>query len=122
MTRLANDCGVNQYSPELQPILFDPERMYHNIQSYAKLGWDITTSVTEEVITNKTVVTYIGLHIRMRRNYNPYVFQYYMPAAAIVIISQISFIIPPSSIPGRVGLVATQFLTLTNIFISEMVR
>ena len=41
---------------------------------------------------------------------------------AIVVVAQISFIIPMSAIPGRVALVVTQFLTLTNIFIHEMVR
>ena len=36
-------------------------------------------------------------------------------------IAIISFIIPLSSIPGRVALVVTQFLTLTNIFIHSTV-
>ena len=62
-----------------------------------------------------------GFDIKLQRLVQPYIFQYYFPSAAIVVVSQISFIIPLSSIPGRVGLVVTQFLTLTNIFIYQMV-
>ena len=44
-----------------------------------------------------------------------------MPCIAIVIATSFSFIIPLSAIPGRVALIVTQFLTLTNIFINQMV-
>ena len=63
-----------------------------------------------------------GFNITLKRQINPYLYQYYFPSLAIVVVSQISFIIPLSSVPGRVGLVVTQFLTLTNIFIHQMVR
>ena len=62
-----------------------------------------------------------GFDVKLQRLVQPYIFQYYIPSAAIVVVSHISFIIPITSIPGRVGLVATQFLTLTNIFIHQMV-
>ena len=62
-----------------------------------------------------------GFDIDLRRLIQPYLFQYYFPAAAIVIVSHASFIIPLSSPPARVGLLVTQFLTLTNIFIFQMV-
>ena len=62
-----------------------------------------------------------GFDVELQRLVQPYIFQYYIPSAAIVVVSHISFIIPITSIPGRVGLVATQFLTLTNIFIHQMV-
>ena len=63
-----------------------------------------------------------GFNITLKRKIRPYLYQYYFPSSAIVVVSQISFIIPLSSVPGRVGLVVTQFLTLTNIFIHQMVR
>ena len=53
--------------------------------------------------------------------FQPFLYMYYLPCMAIVLVSQISFIIPLSSIPGRVALVVTQFLTLTNIFIHQTV-
>ena len=62
-----------------------------------------------------------GYDIKIRRIFKPYVYQYYLPCALIVIASCLSFIIPISAIPGRVGLVVTQFLTLTNLFINQKV-
>ena len=40
---------------------------------------------------------------------------------AIVVVSFISFLVPLTAIPGRIALVVTQFLTLTNMFIHQMV-
>ena len=63
-----------------------------------------------------------GVDIRVKRQLPMYIYQYYLPSITIVIASSVSFIIPLSAIPGRVALVGTQFLTLTNIFINLMVR
>ena len=63
----------------------------------------------------------IGFEIVLERAIEPYLYQYYIPSMAIVFVSQISFIIPLNAIPGRVALVATQFLTLVNIFIHQIV-
>ena len=63
----------------------------------------------------------IGFEIVLERAVEPYLYQYYIPSMAIVFVSQISFIIPLNAIPGRVALVATQFLTLVNIFIHQIV-
>ena len=66
--------------------------------------------------------TVFGFDITLERMVQPFLYMYYLPCMAIVLVSQISFIIPLSSIPGRVALVVTQFLTLTNIFIHQTVR
>ena len=63
-----------------------------------------------------------GFDIEMTRQVRKYYFRYYLPCIIIVVASSFSFIIPLSAIPGRVALVVTQFLTLTNIFIHQMVR
>ena len=63
----------------------------------------------------------VGFNITLERTIQPYLYQYYFPCIAIVVVSQISFMIPVSAIPGRIALVVTQFLTLTNIFIHQMV-
>ena len=62
-----------------------------------------------------------GINIELKRQLKKYIFQYYMPCIAIVIASSFSYIIPLSLTPGRIALVVTQFLTLTNIFIHQMV-
>ena len=59
--------------------------------------------------------------VETKRQISRYVLQYYLPSITIVVASSFSFIIPLSAIPGRVALVVTQFLTLTNIFIHQQV-
>ena len=65
---------------------------------------------------------FFGIKVTFKRKLSKYIFQYYLPSITIVIASSVSFIIPLSAIPGRVALMGTQFLTLTNIFINEMVH
>ena len=62
----------------------------------------------------------IGFNLTLSRKIKPYLYQYYLPSTAIVVVSQVSFMIPLSAIPGRVALVVAQFLTLTNIFIYQI--
>ena len=64
----------------------------------------------------------VGFTIYMKRKITPFLIQYYIPSAAIVMLTQISFIVPISSIPGRVALLVTEFLTLTNLFIHQQVN
>ena len=65
--------------------------------------------------------TDVMLDINIQRQAPKYVYQYYIQCITIVIASSFSFIIPLSAIPGRVALIVTQFLTLTNIFMNHMV-
>ena len=64
----------------------------------------------------------LGINFVMTHSTVPYLVKYYIPCNAIVIISMMGFMIPLSAIPGRIALLVTQFLTLTNLFIYEMVR
>ena len=63
-----------------------------------------------------------GYNIEMKRITRPYLYQYYLPCASIVVASHLSFIVPISATPGRIALVVTQFLTLTNLFINQKVN
>ena len=63
----------------------------------------------------------MGVDFFVDRSITKYLCQYYLPSAIIVFVSQISFVIPISALPGRIGLVVNQFLALTNIFINELV-
>ena len=64
----------------------------------------------------------VGFKIKLKRCLLSYVFRYYLPCGTIVIISQISFLIPPDQIPGRTTLLITTFLILANIFIGQQVN
>ena len=63
----------------------------------------------------------VGFKLKLKRCLLSYVFKYYMPCAAIVFISQISFLIPPEQVPARIALLVTTFLILINIFIGQQV-
>ena len=41
---------------------------------------------------------------------------YYLPSGLFVIVSWVSFLIPPEVVPGRMALLVTLFLVLINIF------
>ena len=75
-----------------------------------------------EVKADFPTKTEIGLNIKITRLLKPFILKYYIPCIAIVIMSQLSFIIPLNSLPARVGLVVTQFLTLISLFIQQMVN
>ena len=85
-------------------------------------------NLVKEFLEDKTKNGYfdnlkeVGFNVTMKRVQQPYLLKYYMPCVAIVAITQISFYIPPDAIPGRIALLVTQFLTLTNLFIGEQVR
>ena len=90
------------------------------------LGFDISIATTGTFVDSKgeydrNSTKDCGLNITLKRMIQPYFYQYFLPTMAIVVVSQISFVIPLTAIPGRVALVVTQFLTLTNIFIHQMV-
>ena len=65
-----------------------------------------------------------GIHsiIKMKRCVLPFIIKYYLPCIAILCVSSISFLISLRSVPGRVALLVTQFLTLTNILIAQQVN
>ena len=98
------------------------------LNEYSVNGFRMTTKIIDTSLkytdwgTYRIVESIYGFDIKMKRRLNPYIYQYYLPAITLVIITSLSFIIPLSATPGRVSLVVTQCLTLTNIFINERVR
>ena len=58
-----------------------------------------------------------GFNIVLHRTRIQNLFEVYLTCTLLVIISWISFIIPPAVIPGRMGLLVITFLALINIFI-----
>ena len=100
---------------EIQLWLYDgTDDSLHSNTSYNEAGFHATINFVNN--TNN-----VGFDIELKRLMLPYVLQYYLPCSAVVMVSFISFIVPLSAIPGRIGLMVTQFLTLTNIFIHQIV-
>ena len=123
-TQLCQFRLITKIGQEQHLSLYEPWQTtsYHAVKRYELDGFDITVSYVDGNLRTRKGASYIGLNIEMHRLSHPFLFQYYLPCIAIVFVSQLSFIIPPSAIPGRIGLVATQFLTLTNLFIHQMVK
>ena len=99
--------------------LDDEDGSYHSISSYYAVGKDVT--ITFFGVDNRNGNETVGFNITMTRRIEPYVMKYYIPSVAVVLVSEVGFVIPLSAIPGRVALLVTQFLTLVNLFIYQMV-
>ena len=101
-------------------LMLHMDEFDENMPIYSAAGFDIVSTLFDENIKNGSNT--IGVKMEMTRRLNPFFLRYYVPAVAIVIVSEISFLIPVVAIPGRVGLLVTLFLTLTNLFIHSMVN
>lgn len=108
----------NEDAGRLQ-LFFDHDTNKNDTTVFEKYGFTISIIYENGINTKDSL--YVGLNFEMKRVISPFVFQYYLPAAAVVFLSQIGLIIPLTSIPGRIGLLATLFLSLTNLFINHMV-
>ena len=115
-------CNLTIRSRHFGPIfvLHDPQNIYHNKHAYISDNFDM--SIVFFDMNLKTGHNTIGMNIMMEREVNEFILKYYIPCIAIVLVSGISFVIPITAIPGRVALLVTQFLTLTNLFMHQMVR
>ena len=111
--------GLSNEDARILSLFFDPNMKFNTTKTFEKD--EFTISTTYEDGYNLKHASYVGFHLKLKRILSPFVFQYYLPAASVVFLSQISLIIPLSSIPGRIGLLATLFLALTNLFINHMV-
>ena len=83
--------------------------------------FDMEIAFYNEHLTRDCKGRVVGVRVKMRRLVLPFFMKYCLPSVSIVIVSGISFIIPLNSLPARVALLVTQFLTLTNIFIHQQV-
>ena len=59
---------------------------------------------------------YLSFLQNLSRHVMSYIITYYLPSGLFVLVSWISFLIPPDIVPGRMALLITLFLVLVNIF------
>ena len=94
----------------------------------SQFGTTFNNSNTDEFVLditfNDSIDGFSGIScvLKLERCLLPYIMKYYLPCVAMVTASFISFLIPLNSIPARVALLVTLFLTLTNILIAQQVR
>ena len=100
-------------------VLFNETGTVHEDEKYESDNFNISVEFFDGKLDNGR--NKIGLKVEMCRLQTSFIFMYYIPSISIVLVSLIGFVIPITAIPGRVGLLVTQFLTLTNLFIYQMV-
>ena len=98
-------------------VLNENDRAYHDPTNYGAVGLNLAI----EFFDNDSGTNFVGFDIQMDRMLRPFLMKYYIPSIAIVIVSEIAFMVPLTAIPGRVAILVTQFLTLVNLFIYQMV-
>ena len=115
-------CNISFGSGSLGAIfsLYDPTNLYHSLNTYEAANFAMRITFFDNGVDSGKNV--IGVQIFMARITDSFIMKYYIPSIGIVLVSEIGFVIPATAIPGRVGLLVTQFLTLINLFIHQMVR
>lgn len=103
-----------------------PDIVIFNLEN-GQFGTTFNNSNTDDFVLDITFdniingFSGISCVLKMERSLLPYVMKYYLPCVAMVIVSFISFLLSLNSIPARVALLVTLFLTLTNILIAQQV-
>ncbi len=83
--------------------------------------WINATTASEKDDNGSGYVRNMILQMHFARYWFPFVMKYYLPCGCIVILAHISYFIPPNAVPGRISLLLTNFLVLSNIFSSHQV-
>ena len=115
-------CNVALGSSSYEAIftLYDNDLQYHVTTHYETDGRNVTIAYFDRGFLEKGNNT-IGIKVHMTWKKQGVMMRYYIPCIMIVIVSEIGFLIPITAIPGRVGLLVTQFLTLVNLLIYQSV-
>ena len=71
---------------------------------------------------NGTVDGSIGMVFYLQRYSRPFLEKYYLPCIGLVLLTSVSFFVPPKMVPGRGGMLVTLFLVLNNIFSASKVK
>ena len=102
-------------------MLDKTNEIYQGDLKYTSSNFDISSSTFDNGQHSSGNNT-IGISVVLTHSVTPYLFKYYIPSMAIVTISMMGFTMPLNALPERVALLVTQFLTLTELFIHEMVN
>ena len=118
------NCRLRMTVPFRNLTIFDASHSLYNQEGFGNFNLKQRVYVSPGIWSDfaQEYQTLFGVYNNMPRQIDAYVHQFYVPCIFIVTMSFSSFIIPVTAIPGRVAVIVTQFLTLTNIFIHQMVR
>ena len=120
----SQNCPLNLEAEDINvTILRDTSDIRTNQDMFG--GYDIKQGVffrtsVDNLVFHTNYSTF-GIYNNMTRKIGAFFYQSYLPSIAVVLTSFFSFLIPLTAIPGRAALVSTLFLSLTNIYINQMV-
>ena len=117
------NCRLIMKVPFKNLTIFDAQHSLSNQEVFGNFDLKQRVYVLPGVWSDFTQAyqTLFGVQNNMTRKIDAYIYQFYVPCIFIVTMSFSSFIIPVTAIPGRIAVIVTQFLTLTNIFIHALV-
>ena len=87
-----------------------------DIQEYTCTSEQFNTDLKKYNTWNGFNYSSEGFTLRIKRQYRKHIMNYYLPSTLIIMLSWVSFVIPPEVIPGRMGLLVTLVLVLVNLF------
>ena len=90
-------------------------------KEFAERLQDYTIKV-DSIYKNGTGKGTIGMIFYLQRYSIPFLEKYYLPCVGLVILTSVSFFVPPKMVPGRGGMLVTLFLVLNNIFSASKVE
>jgi len=106
MTRMVFDVSTLGYIQNTQSIILDYDIEIMNLKNKDQL-------FEAGALGNFSLA---GFEMKLSRHVMSYIITYYLPSGLFVLVSWISFLIPPDIVPGRMALLITLFLVLVNIF------
>jgi len=115
---------VGSYSYEMSKMTFTQS---NKVQGYVKTKHSVVLDYSVNIIPlegEELILSYgelgnfsvAGFEMVLQRHVSHYLITYYLPSGLFVVVSWISFVVPPDVIPGRMALLVTLFLVLVNIF------
>lgn len=115
---------VGSYSYDMTKMLFIQS---NKVQGYVKTTHSVVLdyAVDVHVLSEQDLqlsygelgnFSVAGFEMKLSRHISHYLITYYLPSGLFVVVSWISFVVPPEVIPGRMALLVTLFLVLVNIF------
>merc|ERR1719220_955174 len=111
---------VGSFNYDNSKMVFVDEFIANHTQIRSVLDYSIEIRALPKDQKNYVALTgnysVAGFEMTLKRKVSHYIITCYLPSGMFVMVSWISFLIPPDVVPGRMTLLITIFLVLVNIF------
>jgi len=111
---------VGSFNYDNSKMVFIDEFIANHTQIRSVLDYSIEIRALPKDHKNYVALTgnysVAGFEMTLKRKVSHYIITCYLPSGMFVMVSWISFLIPPDVVPGRMTLLITIFLVLVNIF------